>query len=367
MKKFPDAFLTTPVVYAVGHTYQIMVPVTCETLMWVQIGDRCYYDDSNGILRSNTTTHRMTVPMEELDREKKYTVCFRRVIERKPYRSEVGETESYSSVFRPVSKSPVNIYHISDSHNRVESPVAAGRYFGDDLDLLILNGDIPNHSGEIAFLTTIHQIASEITAGEIPVVFSRGNHDTRGIYAENIADHTPTRNGASYFSFRLGHIWGLVMDCGEDKPDDHVEYGHTICCEDFRRRETAYLQEIIRNCQEEYEAEGVTNRLVIVHTPFTMTPHPPFNIEQDIYTEWARLLREQIKPQLMICGHIHRCCISPVGSRWDDLGQPCPVVCASQPENDRFIGGGFVLAESGCRVIFNGSDGEVLTDEYLTF
>ena len=367
MKNFPDAFLTTPVVYAVGHDYQIMVPVACETLMWVQVGARCYYDDSNGILRSNTTTHRMVVPMEELDREKRYTVCFRRMIERKPYRSEVGEVEYYESVFRPVTKSPVNIYHISDSHNRVETPVAAGRYFGGDLDLLVLNGDIPNHSGEIAFLTTIHQIASEITGGEIPVVFSRGNHDTRGIYAENIADHTPTQNGVSYFSFRLGHVWGLVMDCGEDKPDGHIEYGHTICCEDFRQRETEYIRQVIRNCRNEYEAEGVTNRLVIVHNPFTRTLHPPFDIEQDTYGEWARLLREHIKPQLMICGHIHKCYVSPVGGPWDDLGQPCPLVCASQPENDCFIGGAFVLEDTGCRVVFNRSDGEVLEDTYIEF
>ncbi len=245
--------------------------------------------------------------------------------------------------------------------------MAAGKYFGGDLDLLILNGDIPNHSGEIAFLTTIHQIASEITGGEIPVVFSRGNHDTRGIYAENIADHTPTRNGVSYFSFRLGHVWGLVMDCGEDKPDGNEEYGNTICCEDFRRRETAYLKEVIRNCKDEYEAEGVTNRLVIVHNPFTQTLEPPFDIEQETFSEWARLLKEHVKPQLMICGHVHRCYISPVGCPRDHKGQPCPVVCASRPENDRFIGGAFVLEESGCRVVFNDSNGEVLKDEYLSF
>lgn len=367
MKQIPTAFLTTPVVYAVGHDYQIMVPVACETLMWVQVGDACYYDDSNGILRSNTSTHRMIVPMEVLDREKKYTVCFRRMIERKPYRSETGEIEYYESGFRPVTQSPVHIYHISDSHNQVENPVTAGQYFGENLDLLVLNGDIPNHSGEIAFLTTIHQIASEITNGEIPVVFSRGNHDTRGIYAENIADHTPTRNGASYYSFRLGHIWGLVMDCGEDKPDDHVEYGHTICCEAFRRRETAYLKAVIANAKEEYEAEGVTNRLVIVHNPFTQTFEPPFDIEQETFGEWAQLLREHIKPQLMLCGHVHRCYISKPGCERDHKGQPCTVVCGSKPAGDRFMGAAFVLGENDCRVIFNDSNGEIVGDESVCF
>lgn len=368
MKTIPTAFQTTPVVYAVGHEYQIMVPVTCECLMWVQVGDRCYYDDSNGILRSGVTTHRMTVPMEELNRARSYTVCFRRVIQRKPYRTETHEIEYYESSFRPVPEDrPLHIYHIADTHNRVETPVAAGRYFGEELDLLILNGDIPNHSGEIAFLATIHQIASEITGGELPVVFSRGNHDTRGVYAENIADHTPTRNGCSYFSFRLGHLWGLVLDCGEDKPDDNVEYGHTICCSDFRRRETEYIRSIIQNAREEYEAPGVTNRLVISHAPFTRDYEPPFNIENETYTEWVRLLREYVKPQLLLHGHVHGCYITRPGDELDHRGQPCPVICGSRPEDNRFIATALVLEKDGCRVIFNDSNGEILEDEHLDF
>ena len=368
MKQIPDAFFTTPVVYAVGHEYQILVPVAYETLMWVQVGDRCYYDDSNGILRSNVTTHRMTVPMEELDRAGAYTVCFRRMIERKPYRSETGEIECYESVFRPLpTEGPLRIYHISDAHNRVETPVAAAGYFGEKPDLLILNGDIPNHSGEIAYLTTIHQIASEITEGERPVIFSRGNHDTRGIYAENIADHTPTRNGISYFSFRLGSLWGLVLDCGEDKPDDHVEYGYTICCSDFRRRETEYIREIIRNAKDEYEAEGVKTRLVISHNPFTQDYEPPFNIENETFSEWVRLLGTYVKPQLSLHGHVHRCRVSLPGCKFDHRGQFCPVICGSRPEDERFIGTALILEETGCRVIFNDNNGKVLGDEYLTF
>ena len=368
MKSIPAEFATTPVVYAVGKNYQILVPVNCETLMWVSVGDKCYYDDSNGILRSAVTTHKMTIPMEELDKEKKYTVCYRRIIERKPYFSETGEVEYYESEFRPVEKSPVNIYHIADAHNRVEQPVAAGRYFGNNLDLLVLNGDIPNHSGKIEYFTAIHQIASELTSGEIPTVFSRGNHDTRGIYAENIADHTPTDNGCSYYSFRLGHIWGLVLDCGEDKPDTNAEYGNTICCADFRRRETDYIKKIIANSNDEYLAEGVTNRIVIVHNPFTQTFNPPFDIEQETFGEWAKLLKDHIKPQFMLCGHVHKCYISPVGSERDHKGQPCVVITASRPQKEGPFGGGAITLDSdGCRVVFNDSDGNVFGDEYIKF
>ncbi len=369
MNPIPNEFATTPIVYAVKNTYQIIVPVKCETVMWVRVGDRCFYDDFNGILRSASSTHKMTVPAELLNKEKKYTVYYRVIKERKPYFTDAGEMLDYKSNFRPVEKSPVHIYHIADAHNMVEPPVAAGSYFGKDLDLLILNGDIPNHSGKIEYFTAIHEIAARLTNGEIPVVFSRGNHDMRGIYAEKIGEHTPTDNGRSYYTFRVGHIWGIVLDCGEDKSDDQVEYGNMICCEDFRRRETEYIKSVIENCRSEYEDEGVENRLVICHIPFTQKFNPPFNIEEDTYTEWCRLLREYIHPQIMLCGHIHHAYISKTGSEKDDKGQPCTVVVASQMKKntEAFCGGAITLYKDRCNIKFTDNNGNVLNNEDILF
>lgn len=368
MKSIPNVFLTTPIVYAVHKDYQIMVPVTCELVMWVEIGDQTFYDDSNGILRSSSTTHRMTVPMELLDKEKHYKIGYRVIKERKPYFTEAEDAAYFESDFRPITKSPIKIYHIADAHNEVERPVAAGSYFGDELDLLILNGDIPNHSGAIEYFTSIHQIAAQLTNGEIPVVFSRGNHDMRGIFAEQIADHTPTDCGRSYYTFRLGSLWGLVLDCAEDKPDDHPAYGFMNCCEDFRRRETAFIRKIIQNKASEYDEEGVENRLVIVHNPFTQTLEEPFDIEQETYTEWATLLREHVKPQLMICGHMHEAYISHIGSQTDHKGQPCPVVVASQKGKDLpFAGGAFVLYPDHCNVKITNDAKEVTLEETILF
>ena len=154
------------------------------------------------------------------------------------------ETQEYEYDFRPVEGDEIRAYHIADAHNRIDGPVAAANKAGEH-DLLILNGDIPNHSGDIKYFAAIHCIAGEITKGQYPVIFSRGNHDMRGIYAENIQDHTPTDNGRSYYSVRIGSLWALVLDCGEDKPDGNDEYGHTICCADFRRRQTEYIEKII--------------------------------------------------------------------------------------------------------------------------
>lgn len=329
MKEIPNCFETTPIVYAVGNEYQIMVPVTQETLMWVEVNGKCFYDDVNGVLRSNCTTHKMTVPMELLDAAGEYKICYRIVNERRPYNSNVSEVFEYRSPFQAVKSENPRFFHIADAHNKVNEPVAAAKAFG-EIDFLILNGDIPNDAGDVKNFSTIHKIAAEITNGEIPVVFSRGNHDMRGKYAEMLSEYTPTDNGNSYYTFRLGCVWGIVLDCGEDKPDSHSEYGHTICCEEFRKRQIDFINRVIANAQNEYAAEGVTYRMVISHDPFTEYQASQLTAtDLETYTEWARLLREYVKPDVMISGHVHYAYITEVGGSLDRLGQPCPVVVGS--------------------------------------
>ena len=371
MAQKPEIFAALPTVYAVADKYIIIVPVNEPCLMWVGIGENEYYDDSNGILRSGHLTHKMTVPMAELDAARSYTVRWRKMIERKPYRSEVGEIEEYTSAFSPIDpdKERINIYNIADAHNRVDGPINAGKYFermGEELDLLLLNGDIPNHSGDVAYFEAIHRIAAGVTGGEIPVVFARGNHDTRGVCAELIEDYTPTDNGVSYYTFRLGPVWGMVMDCAEDKPDDHVEYAHTICCEDFRRRETRWLEALCNAEKPEYSDGGIKYKIVVVHNPFTERRNPPFDIEEDTFAHWASLLRENVKPHLMICGHVHKCYVTYPGGERDAFGQPCPIVAASKLSKDDlsfFVGGAITLDGNMAYVRFTDNDGNIVGEE----
>ena len=368
MTELPSLFATFPAVYAVKDRYIITVPVNAESVMWVKVGRKTYYDDSNGVLRSASRTHKMEVPMKALDAAGKYTVCWREVRERKPYFSDLSGVRTCAFSFRPVRGDKVCLYHIADAHNRVDAPVAAGTYFGEDLDLLVLNGDIPNHSGNIEYFTAIHEIAGKITHGELPVIFSRGNHDTRGIYAEALPDYTPTDNGKSYYTVRLGPVWAVVLDCGEDKPDNHKEYGHTVCCEDFRKRETAFLREVARYPKTEYDAPGVRYRLVIVHNPFPETLNPPFDIEVPTYTAWCRLLREKVRPDLMLCGHIHQCYVTRPGDEKDRKGTPCPIVVASRihsKESEFFEGGAVTLEPGRATVRFTDQSHAVLGEEEI--
>ena len=357
-----------PSVFAVKQEYHIMMYVEEPSLMWVRMGDKKYYDEANGILRSNTQVHRVIVPMEELNAAGAYTVCLRKVVERKPYFPEIEETQEYTYEFRPVPlDGPVRTYHIADAHNWVEGPVAATKAYG-DIDFLILNGDIPDHSGTIENCVTIYEIASEVTGGHIPIVFARGNHDMRGLLAERFCELTPTDNGKSYYTFRLGNIWGMILDCGEDKVDEHEEYGGTICCHAFRERQTAFIQDVIANAKEEYAADDVKYRMVIAHHPFMVKQRAPFDIEQELYGEWARFIGENICPNVMISGHMHYVDIVKPGDEKDLFGQQFPVVIGSdiKQNHEYYAGAGLMFDGADTVATFTDCLGEVVREEKLS-
>ena len=345
---------THPAVFAVEDEYQIMVCVKAPCLMWVQVGEEKYFDESNGILRSNVTTHRMRVPASELNAAKEYTLCWRKIIDRKPYFPESEDEVQVSYPFRPLPEDRIVMYHISDAHNMVSAPVAAARHFEakyGKIDLLVLNGDIPNHSGEIAYFDTIYEIVSHLTEGQIPTVFSRGNHDLRGFYAETIAEYTPNWNGNTYYTVRLGSVAAVLLDCGEDKVDSCEAYGHTMCCHQFRKRQSRWLHQVAES--RIFDDPALKYKLVISHKPFSVRQEADrFNIEPDIYGEWCSVLKNEIHPDLMISGHHHEQFITFPGDARDDyLGHPCPVaVCciprrgkAAEGTVDQHLGAGFLF------------------------
>ncbi len=356
---------TAPAVFAVKDKYQIMAMARSELLFWVTVNGKNYYDHSNGVIRSKEVIHRVTVPMKELDSAKEYTINYRRMIERKPYFSETEDIVSQTYEFKPVSeKGPIKIYHLSDTHGKFDQPAKAGQYFGDDIDLLILNGDIMDHSGDVKNFDLVYKLCDAITGGSRPVVFSRGNHDTRGIFAEKIADYTPNYHGNSYYTFRLGRLWGIVLDTGEDKPDSHAEYGNTMACHEFRLEEDEFIESVIKNADEEYNAKGVEYRLVIVHNPFTCTIHPPFDIEQELFGKWVKRIGETINPQLYITGHLHGTIVSHIGDKLDHKGQTCPVIVGSRyykNENKKHVhvGCAITLDKKTANVVFNDNFGEI--------
>lgn len=346
-----------PAVFAVSDTYQILVPVSAPSLMWVRVGERCYYDHANGVLRSKCKVHHMTVPAAALDEARAYTICERRILHRKAYGSKPDPVVETTFPFCPVPQENPRAYMIADAHSRVAEPVRAAKSFG-DFDFLIFNGDVPDNVDLMRHIKTVYRINDALTGGSKPLLFTRGNHELRGRYAEDYAEYVPSDNGKFYYSFRLGSVSGVLLDCGEDKPDDHPEYGGTICCSHFRHAQTDFLT----SCSPDTDAQ---TRLVIVHSPFTTQFEPPFNIEEELYARWAQLLPEHVRPDVMLCGHMHRMGIYPKGCAFDHLGQPCTVVVGGRPANGCYAGAGFTFRKDAIDVVFNDSDGKTLLTQTI--
>ena len=344
-----------PAVFAVGNEYQIVILVKESSVMWIKIGDKTFYDHSNGVLRSSSDVHKITVPAHLLNKEMKYTVCYRKMIERKPYFSETGDVEEIDFYFTMIPEDRVTLYQIADAHGMVKQSIAAAKVFEEkygQINILVLNGDVIDHSGDVKNFEAIYAIAEGITAGACPIIFSRGNHDTRGIYAEIFENYTPTRYGKSYFDFELPGFYGVVLDCGEDKLDSHPEYGNTNCHEHFRREETEYLKNLATTGQFK-EAED-KKKLVIAHVPFSMKFPHPFNIEEDTYKNWCKTLKNCLKPDVMLAGHTHRYAILRENDENDAFGVPCPAVVGSAPNTRErtFAGAGLIFEGKKITAVF---------------
>lgn len=362
---FPnEIFAAPPVVYAVENEYKIFIIPNAKTVMGCRIGENEYYDDSNGVLRSETILHQITVPAVELDNAGEYTIFYREIQERVPYFNKVISEGEMTFKFRKVSTSAPRFYLLSDVHTRLDAGVKAAKSFK-DMDFLIVNGDVHDNSETAERLLLAHRVAAEITGGGIPVVYSRGNHDLRGAWAERQAEFTPTSYGKSYYTFRLGSVWGVVLDCGEDKPDESEAYGGVNCCHAFRQRETAFLKKIIANADREYNAPGVEFRLVVSHINFSEPHKEPFNIEYDLYGEWCSLIRQNIRPTAYFYGHKHKNYVTLPGSERDIFDQGAPAVVAgvpdrSTPEATGFTGAGISLSPGRLNVAFINDKGETV-------
>ena len=81
------------------------------------------------------------------------------------------------------------------------------------------------------------------------------------------------------------------------------------------------------------------------------------------------LLRENIKPDVMICGHAHVLNIYyPENINWNTNGSICPVVIGSTINKKKpvyFAGCGYVFNDENIEIVFTDSNGETLRKEKI--
>ena len=79
-----------------------------------------------------------------------------------------------------------------------------------------------------------------------PLAYVRGNHDVRGPAALSLPDFTGTPDDRFYYGFRSGPLAALVMDTGEDKPDDSPYLSGMGAFQKMQRQQSEWLKSIVK-------------------------------------------------------------------------------------------------------------------------
>ncbi|MDO4940534.1 MAG: metallophosphoesterase [Erysipelotrichaceae bacterium] len=294
-----NKFSQDAVVYAVEDEYQIVFSTSDNSLVWVKVGDKTYYDLYAGSMRSKDLVHKVCVPMEELDKYKEYTIYAQQMIYRGPFGAYKGDTISINHKFRPVDTNDgLNYYALSDIHESYDGAILAASKI-ENLDFIVMLGDTVSMVEYHENANATNYVANKITNGEIPVVYARGNHEIKGEMAEDLYKYVGSKNEKFYYTFKLGKdIKGVVLDIGEDHDDDWWEYFDSAQFDLYRDEQTALLQKLIN---ENY-FEGCKYKIVLSHIPITFVNARKNHVK---YKElWTELIN-QMNVDISLSGHQH--------------------------------------------------------------
>ena len=246
-------------------------------LSWVdygptpELGSRLQ-DSRDGLLDAQEVIHRIRLTGLTPGQPCHYRAVSQEIVLFNPYNVEFGyRVEGDVTQFTPPRPDAdrVSFVTVNDVHNRRDTwkelhALAAREPF----DFLVANGDLLSHAQDHNQVTKLFiEPATEPLNGARPLVFVRGNHEARGQHARHLLDYVDTPKGNYYYSFTWGPVHFLVLDGGEDKPDDNKEYFGLVNFEPYLRKQAEWVAEQVKTDAFKQAAF----RVVFCHIPLNAT------------------------------------------------------------------------------------------------
>jgi len=229
-----------------------------------------------------------------------YQAVSTRVVKLKAYWPDKGlATESKQSTFTTLDarKPTTSFSAITDTH---EDTARIGKLMKmvdwTSTDALVHLGDAFDwlDSEEQLFRKWLTPIVAGLGPGK-PLLYARGNHELRGPFARNLFDYVPTPEGRFYYARDLGPVHLLVLDTGEDKPDNTNVYADLNKTIPYRAAEFAWLREHV---QTNARLKSAPFRVVAMH-------QPRWGWLEGGNAPWISLANDA-RVDLVIAGHNHR-------------------------------------------------------------
>ncbi|MDD2381306.1 MAG: FN3 domain-containing metallophosphoesterase family protein, partial [Mariniphaga sp.] len=256
-----------------------------------------------GVMAANNMIHRVHLNSLRPGTKYYYRVGSQEITRYSSYYKEFGDTvrsdmkifTTWSDEMRDFRVIVYNDLHSNMAmfdklHSLVEDkPYNLVVFNGDCFDDVEVEGDIVNR-----LLTYTPRIKSD----EVPSIFIRGNHETRGEYSLHLWDYLGRMDGHSYSAFSLGDTRFVLLDCGEDKPDDHREYFNMNDFTQHRIDQTGFLTKELMSDAFAKAAK----RILIHHIPIFGVTSGRFSPCSDL---WIPVLKDA-PFHVSLNAHTHR-------------------------------------------------------------
>ena len=307
-----EPYLQNPV----GNGITVMWQTTVPAYSWVEYGT-----DKNQLKKARTIVDGQVicndlqnkVRLNDLEPGKTYyyRVCSQEIMLYQAYKKVFGETavsDFHSFTLPASSDADFTTIIFNDLHKHSETLQALYKQVKDvDYDFVIFNGDCiddpKDHDEATHFLSELNET---VGAADVPVFYLRGNHEIRNAYSIGLRSLFDYVGDKTYGAFNWGDTRIVMLDCGEDKPDDHWVYYGLNDFSALREAQVGFLKEELAS----KPFKQAVKRVLIHHVPIYGKDVDRYNPCLEL---WGGLLA---KAPFNICinAHTHRHAYYPKGT-----------------------------------------------------
>jgi len=277
-------------------------------LAWVELLNeqnqvlQTIYQVEDGMRNANTDLFKFSVVHTEPNF--RYRVVAKEILKFEAYKIEYGKTITSKITTTKLAQAQQDQIHcliLNDIHENAQS--YATLYNQSKLprkDLVFLNGDSFHYvSNSKDLVDKLLLPVGQTFATETPFVLVRGNHETRGSFAREFKKYFDFKNQKFYQAFKMGPIFWIVLDSGEDKPDSHEVYAGTIDYDNYRLEQKLWLEKILKS----KERKSAKHTIIVTHIPF----HHSDDWHGTIHNKACfHELIQHNKVDAVISGHTHK-------------------------------------------------------------
>lgn len=262
-----------------------------------------------------------------------YRVCSKEILSYRAYSKIFGETavsEFYTFKLPEAKTTDFTAVIFNDIHKHHQTMEALYEQVKDSgYDFVIFNGDcIDDPANEREAVNSLSFFNDKVGAGHIPVFYLRGNHEIRNAYSIQLRELFDYVGNKTYGAFNWGDTRWVMLDCGEDKPDDHWVYYGLNDFTQLRNDQVGFLETELKS-----KAFRMADKRVLMH-------HVPLYGNTDKYQPCFELWGDLLKKapfNVSLNAHTHQYAFYPKGS----VGNNFPV----------FVGGGYGLKDATVMVL----------------